>query len=226
MNVNRIAVVTESGNGLGKSFAHILLNNNYNVILAASKKSFELLSQDGGVLQDYKLVKTDFTSAESLLELKTKIDSEFGRLDLLVNNAEIANGFGQKIDQINLDEVRLVYETNLFAVIRIIQILKPLLEKGIDPSIINITSALGDINKMRDDEFCYSNYCMTAYATSKAALNMFTHLQCKEFKPSKIKINSFDPIALKNCTHNSVTICDGIKDDFIALIRHEESPIQ
>ena len=37
MNVNRIAVVTESGNGLGKSFAHILLNNNYNVILAASK---------------------------------------------------------------------------------------------------------------------------------------------------------------------------------------------
>ena len=160
MNVNRIAVVTESGNGLGKSFAHILLNNNYNVILAASKKSFELLSQDGGVLQDYKLVKTDFTSAESLLELKTKIDSEFGRLDLLVNNAEIANGFGQKIDQINLDEVRLVYETNLFAVIRIIQILKPLLEKGIDPSIINITSALGDINKMRDDEFCYSNYCM------------------------------------------------------------------
>lgn len=225
MKVKKIAVVTESGNGLGKVFANILWNNNYEVILAASNKSYELLSRDGGILHDYKLVKTDFTSAESLSELKTKIETEFGRLDLLVNNAEIANGFGQKIDQIKIDEVRQVFETNLFAVIRIIQIMKPLLEKGVDPRIINMTSALGDINKMRDDGFCYSNYCMTAYATSKAALNMFTHLQCKEFKPSKIKINSFDPIALKNCTHNSVSICDGIKDDFIALIQHGTSPI-
>ena len=221
MKVKRVAVVTEAGNGLGKTFANILLNNDYNVILAANKKSYDLLSQEGGVLQDYKLMKADFTSAESLLELKTLINSTFGRLDLLVNNAEIANGFGQKIDQLNIDDVRQVYETNLFAVIRIIQLLKPLLEKSEDPSIINITSALGDIDKMRDEDFCYSNYCMTAYATSKAALNMFTHLQCKEFKPSKININSFDPIALKNCTHNSVSICDGIKDEFIALIKKE-----
>src|SRR3990167_8276882 len=129
MKVNKIAVVTESGNGLGKSFAQILLNNNYDVILAASKKSYEILSQDGTVLQDYTLIETDFTSAESLTELKDSINSRYGKLDLLINNAEIANGFGQKIDQINIDDVRAVYETNLFAVIRIIQILKPLLEK-------------------------------------------------------------------------------------------------
>jgi len=221
MGVNRVAVVTEAGNGLGKTFANILLNHNYDVILAASKKSYDMLSEEGGALQNYKLVKTDFTSVESLTELKALIDSKFGRLDLLVNNAEIANGFGQKIDQINIDDVRQVYEINLFAVIKIIQLLKPLLEKSDDPSIINITSALGDIDKMRDEDFCYSNYCMTAYATSKAALNMFTQLQCKEFKPSKIVINSFDPIALKNCTHNSVAICDGVKDEFIALIKKE-----
>ncbi|AXP82152.1 Rhamnolipids biosynthesis 3-oxoacyl-(acyl-carrier-protein) reductase [Mariniflexile rhizosphaerae] len=221
MKKNRIAVVTESGNGLGKTFANILLNNDYDVILAASKKSYELLSQEAGSLQEYMLVKTDFTSEESVLELKNRIVSTFGRLDLLINNAEIANGFGQKIDQINIDDVRQVYETNLFAVIRMIKLLKPLLEKSDDPSIINITSAMGDINKMKDEDFCYSNYCMTAYATSKAALNMFTHLQCKEFKPSKITINSFDPITSKNCTHNSVTICDGIKDEFLSLIKKQ-----
>lgn len=219
MEVNRIAVVTESGNGLGKTFANILLNNHYDVVLAASKKSYEMLSQDGGLLQAYSLVQTDFTSDESVSELKALIASKFGRLDLLINNAEVANGFGQKIDHIKIDDVREVYETNLFAVIRMVQMLKPLLEKSDDPSIINITSAMGDIDKMKDDNFCYSNYCMTAYATSKAALNMFTHLQCKEFKPSKIAINSFDPIALKNCTHNSVTICDYIKDEFLLLIK-------
>lgn len=225
MKVNKIAVVTESGNGLGKSFAQILLNNNYDVILAASKKSYEILSQDGTVLQDYTLIETDFTSAESLTELKDSINSRYGKLDLLINNAEIANGFGQKIDQINIDDVRAVYETNLFAVIRIIQLLKPLLEKGNSPTIINITSSLGDVNKMRDEDFCYSNYCMTAYATSKAALNMFTHLQCKEFKPSKIAMHNFDPIYVKNCTHNSVRICDEIKDEFVALIKKDTSQV-
>lgn len=219
METKRVAVVTEAGNGLGKTFANILLNHDYEVILAASKKSYEILSEEGGALNDYKLVKTDFTALECLTELKAQIYSKFGKLDLLINNAEIANGFGQKIEQITIDEVKQVYETNLFAVIRIIQLFKPLLEKSDDPSIINITSALGDIDKMKDEDFCYANYCMTAYATSKAALNMFTQLQCKEFKPSKIKITTFDPVVLKNCTHNSVSICDGIKEEFINLIK-------
>lgn len=219
MKGNRIAVVTESGNGLGNTFANILLKNNYDVILAANRKSFELLSQDGGTLRKYRLIETDFTSEKSLMELKSIINSGYGHLDLLINNAEIANGFGQKIDQINIHEVREVYEMNFFAVIKIIQLLKPLLEKSEDPSIINITSALGDVDKMRDENFCYSNYCMMAYATSKAALNMYTHLQCKEFKPSKINIHSFDPIALKNCTHNSVIIQEGVKEEFISLIK-------
>ena len=219
MKGNRIAVVTESGNGLGNTFANILLNNNYDVILAANRKSFELLSQDGGTLRKYRLIETDFTSEKRLMELTSIINSGYGHLDLLINNAEIANGFGQKIDQINIHEVREVYEMNFFAVIKIIQLLKPLLEKSEDPSIINITSALGDVDKMRDENFCYSNYCMMAYATSKAALNMYTHLQCKEFKPSKINIHSFDPIALKNCTHNSVIIQEGVKEEFISLIK-------
>lgn len=221
MKENRLAVVTESGNGLGNTFANILLKYNYEVILAASRNSFETLSQDGGDLQKYKLVETDFTSEKSVLELKSIIASGYGKLDLLINNAEMANGFGHKIDQIIIDEVRQVYEMNFFAVLRMIQLMKPLLEKSEDPSIINITSALGDVNNMKDENFCYANYCMTAYATSKAALNMYTHLQCKEFKPSKINIHSFDPIALKNCTHNSVVIQKGVKDEFISLIRKE-----
>ena len=58
MEVNRVAVVTESGNGLGKSFANILLANGYDVILAASKTSYESLSTDAGALQGYTLTIT------------------------------------------------------------------------------------------------------------------------------------------------------------------------
>jgi NADP-dependent 3-hydroxy acid dehydrogenase YdfG len=124
MKANKIAVVTEAGNGLGNSFANILLNNDYEVILAASKKSYELLSRDAVALKAYKLIEIDFTSNDSLVKLKSIIDRDYGHLDLLINNAEIANGFGQKIDQIKMEEVRQVYEKNIFAVIRIIQLFK------------------------------------------------------------------------------------------------------
>ena len=219
MEENKVALVTEAGNGLGKALANLLLNYNYKVVLAASGKSYDRLSEEGSSIRGYELVETDFTSGERLSALKHQLKSSFGKLDLLVNNAEIVNGFGHKIDHLKIEEIKELYEVNFFAVIKIIQLMKPLLEQSEEPRIINVTSALGDINKMKDKEFCYYDYSLTAYATSKAALNMYTHLQCKEFIPSKISIHSFDPVALKNCTHNSVMICDEIKDEFIALIR-------
>ncbi len=223
MKEKNVAVVTESGNNLGKEFAHILSENNYNVILAACSDSYATLSKENSSFYPFELVEIDFTSEKSLNDLETKINSSFGKLDLLINNAEIVNGFGHKIDQLNIDDLRRVYEINLFAIIRTIQTLKPLLLKSEYPNIINITSALGDVNMMKDEDFCYSCYGLTAYSTSKAALNMFTHLQCKEFQPSKINIHSFDPVVMKNCTYNSVTISNSVKNDFISLIKKDKS---
>ena len=221
MNTNKVAVVTESGNGLGKTFANILLVNAYDVVLAASNESYELLSKEEEVLRDYELVQTDFIFDKSIQELKEKIASEYGKLDLLVNNAEVANGFGQKIDQIDINEVRQAFEIIVFTVIRMVQLFKPLLENSDSPNVINITSSIGCIDKMRDEDFYYSDYYMTGYSCSKAALNMYTHLQSKEFKTSNINISVFDPILPNNCTHNSVVICNGIKDEFISLIKNE-----
>jgi NAD(P)-dependent dehydrogenase (short-subunit alcohol dehydrogenase family) len=220
MKVNRTAIVTESGNGLGRTFANILLKNNYDVILAASGSSYELLATETEELHDYKLIKTDFTSEEAVTALKDTVQKIFPHVNLLINNAEIANGFGQKIEQIDIEEVKELFETNVFAVMRLVKVMKPLMEKSENARIINITSALGDIDKMKDDNFCYANYCMTAYASSKAALNMYTHMQHKELRPSKISVESFDPVALHNCTHNSVSICNEILDEFVELVNY------
>lgn len=219
MEKDKVALVTESGNGLGKSFAEILERNNYKVILAADIVNYKSLFKDLSIHNEIDLCEIDFRSENSLLNLKSMIVSKYGHLDVLVNNAEIANGFGQKIEEIDLDEVRELYEVNLFSVIKIVQLFKPLLEKSNKPSIINITSSLGDIHKMSDKEFCYSDYCMTAYSTSKAALDMYTYLQSREFQLSKISISAFDPIVPNNCTHNSVNLCNGMEQDFISLIK-------
>lgn len=66
MNRKHVAVVTEAGNGLGKKFAKILKDNDYNVVLAACRESYEKLSKDGEGLRDYELIEVDFTSEESL----------------------------------------------------------------------------------------------------------------------------------------------------------------
>lgn len=219
MNEKNVAVVTEAGNGLSKKFASILKDNQYEVVIAACKESYDKLAAQDEGLREYELLEVDFTSPDSLAAFEKTIGESYGKLDLLINNAEIVNGFGHKIDQINIEDIKEVYEINFFSVIRVIQALKPLLKMSDHPRIINITSSLGDISKMKDESFCYSGYSLTAYSTSKAALNMFTHLQCKEFKPSKIKMYSFDPVAMKNCTYNSVVIGESVKNEFISMIR-------
>ena len=219
MDRKRVAVLTEAGNGLGKAMANLLLHQNYKVIIAAGEESYNKLSQEGNSVRDFDLILVDFTSEHSLLHLRDKIKKGYGQLDLLINNAETVNGFGHKIDQLDISEVKYLFEINFFSILRIIQLMKPLLENSEAPKIINVTSALGDLSKMNDETFCYSNYDLTGYSCAKAALNMYTHLQCKEFKPDKINIYSFDPVALKNCTYNSVIICDEVKDRFISLVQ-------
>lgn len=225
MKEKNIALVTEAGNGLGKTFANVLLEHNYNVILAACGESYKLLSQECDFASDCELLEVDFTSEARLAELYDRVKSSWGRLDLLINNAEMVNGFGQKIDQIQIEDVKAIYEVNLFAVIKLIQALKPLLDESMNPKIINITSALGDINKMAEEEFCYASYNLTAYATSKAALNMFTALLQRELEPSKITLHTFDPVLMENCTYNSVVVCNAVKDEFISLIGGGKNPV-
>jgi|SRR5690606_8139122 len=216
-----IALVTEAGNGLGDIFAHLLHDHGYEVVLAACGKSHQRLKELREREGDYTLVETDFSSEQGTQQLRDSLEATYGKLDLLINNAEIVNGFGHKIDQLDLEDVKRVYEINFFAVLRLIKLMKPLLAKGRDPKIINITSSLGDLNKMKDETFCYSNYSLTAYTTSKAALNLYTHLQCKEFKPTNIRVHSFDPVVLTNCTHNTVYIRDEVKEKFLALVKQE-----
>ena len=66
MKERKVAVVTEAGNDLGKEFAHILLENDYDVILAACGDSFKSLARDRDNLRPFELMEIDFTSGTSL----------------------------------------------------------------------------------------------------------------------------------------------------------------
>ncbi len=212
---NKIALVTEGGNGLGKTLAYILKREGFEVVLAAKGNSYHELDKVN--LDGVKLLKTDFTDPKSVEKLHHYIEQAYGKLDVLINNAEMANGFGQKIDELKIEDVKEIYEENFFAVMRVTQHLHNLLLKSGNATVVNVSSSLGKIEKMKDEEFCYANYQMIGYSTAKAALEMLTVVLAREFKYSNIRIASFDPVRLHNCTHNTVALCKEVEKEFLKL---------
>ena len=219
MKENRIALITEADNGLGFQFASILKKQGFEVIIAAKKDAHLNLHELD--LEGIKFIKTDLTQTKGVTQLYSHIKTAYEKLDVLINNAEIANGFGQKITELDMDEVKKLYDENLFSVIHLTQTLFELLDNSKNATVINITSGLGCINKMNDESFNYSDYKMTAYSTAKAALDMFTLVLRKEFELTNINVKSFDPIRPKNCTHNQVTLCQEVEKEFLNLLQIE-----
>ncbi|AXG68863.1 putative oxidoreductase [Kordia sp. SMS9] len=220
MNRKKIALVTEAGNDLGYKFASILQKQDYTVILAAKGKMYEQLMQQQ--LENIQVVAIDFTNKNDIQNLVKYIEEAYGKLDVLVNNAEIANGFGQKVAQLNIDEIKELYEENYFSVLQTIQTMHSLLLQSEEAHIVNISSAMGQIENMKKSDFCYGDYQMTAYATAKASLEMLTVLLAKEFKNTSLHIHTFDPILMKNCTHNDVKICQEVTQSFLQLLETHE----
>ncbi len=211
-----IALITEAGNGLSLKFASILIEKGYKVIIAAKRNSYsELMEQSLG---EIRVLESDFTEIGEGVKIYSYIMTHFGKLDILINNAEIANGFGQKLTELNLREIKQLFDENLFSTINLSKALMPMLEKSNSARIINITSGLGNIQRMTDEEYPYSNYKMTAYSMSKAALDMFTVLLEKELRLTTVKVHGFDPVRIKNCTHNSVSICNKVEKELLELL--------
>ncbi|MEO1032793.1 MAG: SDR family NAD(P)-dependent oxidoreductase [Bacteroidota bacterium] len=217
MKTDKIALITETGNGLSHKFAEILSAEHYSVVIAAKGSAYNELTKFN--LDGIKVLDIDLTQTAGVVQLYSYLKTAYGKLDILINNAEVANGFGQKITELDINEVKALYNENLFSVMNTIKHLVSLLSKSDNPRIINITSGLGDINKMKADDFCYKDYKMIAYATAKSALDMLTVILDKELAPNNIKVERFDPVRIENCTHNSVDLCKGVKREFIELLQ-------
>jgi len=216
MKENKIALVTEAENGLGIKFALILKNEGFDVILAA--KGVGYMQLEKMQLEGIHLMEIDLTKTEDLESLKVYINNTYGKLDVLINNAEITNGFGQKINQLKIDEVKLLYDENFFALISTTQALYPLMLESENARIVNISSALGEVNKMSDDGYRFADYKMTAYSTAKASLEMLTVLLSKEFKGTNVEIASFNPIEAMRNTQNETEFCEKVKRGFLEVL--------
>jgi len=113
-----------------------------------------------------------------------------GALDVLVNNAGISGGRIAP-SEATADDMRTVYETNVFGPVRVLHAFLPLLEESREPVIVNVSSGVGSLALSADPEGPWRDANYPMYASSKAALNMLTIRYAAAF-PS-MRINSVDP---------------------------------
>ena len=114
-----------------------------------------------------------------------RVRGEFGRLDLIVDNAAISNTRKGSLSPVeykkvslasnaSLEEVRAVWETNVFGVLAVYQAMLPLLRNSSDARIVNVSSGVGSLTANSDPALPYRAFYSPVYPASKAALNAIT----------------------------------------------------
>ncbi|PYE22347.1 NAD(P)-dependent dehydrogenase (short-subunit alcohol dehydrogenase family) [Rhizobium sp. PP-CC-3A-592] len=141
---------------------------------------------------DVRSVSIDVTDDMSVRDAVARVESEGGRLDVLINNAGIP---GQMVppSQQSVDDVRNIYETNVLGPVRVTQAFLPLLRNAGHANIVMVSSGLGSLGWLSDPNSQFYGVNFLGYNSSKSALNAVTLAFAKELVGSGIKVNAADP---------------------------------
>jgi NAD(P)-dependent dehydrogenase (short-subunit alcohol dehydrogenase family) len=196
-NEKKVALITGANKGLGFEMARQLGKAGVTVVLAArdaakGEAAAEKLRAEG---LDAQSLKLDVTNNEDRAAAAKYLESKFGRLDILINNAGVSQeGLGGGKASTTSDEViHSTFETNFFAPIALTQALLPLIGKSKAGRIVNMSSILGSQALHADPKSPIYDFKSLAYDSSKAALNSFTIHLAHELKGTGIKVNSAHP---------------------------------
>src|SRR5689334_3668770 len=148
-----VALVTGANKGIGRAVAEGFVALGMTVLVAArdpekGAQTVDELRAAGGDAYPIGLDVTDQRGATAAAE---EIGGRFGRLDILVNNAGIAGDrAAQAPGSARLDEVRAVFETNLFGVVTVTEAMLPLLRRSRAARIVNVSSGTSSMTWMTD----------------------------------------------------------------------------
>jgi NAD(P)-dependent dehydrogenase (short-subunit alcohol dehydrogenase family) len=234
MHDQLVALVTGANQGIGLQIAKDLTAHGYTVLVGSRNlANGEAAAQSIGATAHP--LQLDVTKPDSIAAAAERIEREFGRLDVLINNAAIAHA-GQpsrsneemlqdsRASTASLDEVRAIFETNVFGVIAVTQALLPLLRQAPAARIVNVSSALGSLTLNSDPAFPFRSGFGVGYAASKTALNAVTLAFAIELENTNIKVNVSSPGYTKTAMNNyegTDTVEQGAQD-MVRLVLDEE----
>jgi NAD(P)-dependent dehydrogenase (short-subunit alcohol dehydrogenase family) len=189
-----IALISGANKGIGYEIARGLGAKKIKVLVGArdearGQEAVEKLKAEGA---DACFVKLDVTDPGTIQRAAEWVEKAFGRLDILINNAGVAE-WNAKPSTVELAKVREVYETNFFGAVALIQAMLPLLRKSKHGRIVNVSSSLGSLTLASNLDSPFADFLALGYNTSKSALNSMTIQFAKELRGTPIKVNAICP---------------------------------
>jgi NAD(P)-dependent dehydrogenase (short-subunit alcohol dehydrogenase family) len=228
MHDTRIALITGANQGVGLQVAKELVANGLTVLVGS--RDFERgVDAAREIGPEAIALQIDVTDQASITAAAERVRQEFGHLDLLVNNAGISNTRKgslslveyaelSKASNASLDEVRAVWETNVFGVLAVYQAMLPLIRESSNARIVNVSSGVGSLTTNADPTFPYHTMFGPIYPASKAALNAITLVMMIELESTAIKINLVSP-AFTSTNLNGYAGTESVEDGSREVVR-------
>ena len=176
MMTKRRVVVVGASRGIGAALVELLHTDPSIEVLALSRNNEELIKRFGK-LERVSVAKFDLSNG--VREQADDLFSNFGRIDILINNAGLL--IKQPFEQLSHESFSHSYQVNVIGVMETVQSALPYLNVA-GSHIVNISSMGGFQGSAK-----FAG--LTAYSTSKAALCSFTELFAEEYKDTTIKMN-------------------------------------
>jgi len=237
MQDKRIVLITGANQGIGLQIAKDLAAKGI-VVLVGSRNLENGKKAAAEIGPAAHAVQLDVTDQNSIAAATQRIEKEFGHLDILVNNAgisKIGNPQGTveeivkkgKFSTARLDDIRTIYETNVFGVIAVTQAMLPLLRKGTSQRIVIVSSGVGSLTRTQGEGGEHLRQIYGMYSGSKTALNAVMVGLALDLAPEGIKVNAACPGYTKtalNNFHGTRTVEEGAREPVRLALLDDDGP--
>lgn len=209
MTDQKVAVVTGSSSGIGLETSLMLARNDYITYATMRTPDKKVVIKTTAEKENLpiKVVQLDVTDDNSVKSAIDMINSESGRIDVLVNNAGYA--LGGALEDLSMEEIKAQYETNLLGLIRVTQAVLPIMRRQKSGIIVNLSSAAG----------IFGIPGASAYTSTKFAVEGLSESIGYELEPFGIKVVLIEPGFVKTNFANAMVLAKNSQDPASPYLR-------
>ena len=188
------AIITGASSGIGREIALELARGGAELVITARRQErlgqlAEQITADGGRVET---VAGDVTDPQTRQQTIDAVQSSFGGLDVLVNNAGVgATGLFEDADP---QRVRRLMEVNFFALVEMTRLTLPLLKQGTHPIVVNVSSILGHRGVPHNSEYAASKFAVQGFSESIRAEFALHKIDVLVVSPGTTETEFFDSV--------------------------------